>query len=316
MPVFYRVIWLSGNINVDLYSLLFNSMPKIKIVSMSDRKKKYTIIFVLVFVPLCFICLVYSYFEARSIAVREMVFADNDLPESFEGCKLIFVSDFHVNFCFTGKDVESLVERINEREPDIVILGGDYTKKAEGYSLAFFKGISKLNSTYGVYSVLGNHDHWEDAELIQSGLVECGFNICDNKSYWVSNGKDSIKIGGVGDLWEDLQLPENTVSDVKEDDFCILISHNPDYLEMLDSDRIDLVLSGHTHGGQITFFGLWAPIMPSTMHPGYLQTGMKYRYGWKQKKDMRLYVTSGVGVGDFPLRFFARPEIVEITLTR
>lgn len=245
-----------------------------------------------------------------------MTFADKDLPDSFVGKKIIFVSDIHVNEYFTGDDVTALVKEINAREPDIIILGGDYTRKEEKYSQPFFKEMSKMESTFGVYTVLGNHDHWEDAELIQSGLVDCGFNICDNRSYWIKNGEDSIKIGGVGDYWTDKQLLENTVSDIKETDFCMLISHNPDYLEELDSELVNLVLSGHTHAGQITLFGFWAPIMPSTGHFEYPQTGLKYRYGWKEKDNTKLYVTSGVGVGSFPLRFFAPPEIVEITLTK
>ncbi|MFV0419508.1 MAG: metallophosphoesterase [Dysgonomonas sp.] len=245
-----------------------------------------------------------------------MIFVDNDLPESFIGKKIIFVSDIHVNEYFTGEDVSDLVKRINERNPDIIILGGDYTKKEEKYSQSFFKEISKLESTFGVYTVLGNHDHWEDTNLIQEGLLHCGFNICDNKSYWIKNGKDSIKIGGVGDYWEDKQLLENTISDVKETDFCLLISHNPDYMENIHSNLVNLVLSGHTHAGQVTLFGFWAPIMPSTGHPEYPQTGLKYRYGWKEKGNTKLYVTSGVGMGGFPLRFFARPEIVEIVLSK
>ncbi len=248
-----------------------------------------------------------------------MSFADEDIPASFIGKKVIFVSDIHCNRYFTPDDVAELVEKINERKPDIIILGGDYILKDSTYTKPFFNEIKNLKSTYGVYSVLGNHDHWEDARLIQKGLTDCGFNICDNQSYWIKEGSDSIKIGGVGDFWEDKQLIENTTGDVNPSDFCILISHNPDYLELLEGNRVDLMLSGHTHGGQITFFGLFAPAMPRTefrrQDLGYLNTDQKYRYGWKSKDDMRLYVTSGIGVGGIPFRFFAAPEIVEITLS-
>jgi predicted MPP superfamily phosphohydrolase len=163
---------------------------------------------------------------------------------------------------------------------------------------------------------LGNHDYWEDDKLIQRGLLNCRFHICDNQSYWIKEGNDSIKIGGVGDLWEDVQAVENTTRDVKQSDFCILLSHNPDYIEALDTDRVDLMLSGHTHAGQITFFGLYAPVMPAAGHPEYMQTGDKYRYGRIDKGKTMLYVTSGIGMGGLPFRFFARPEIVEITLRR
>lgn len=281
---------------------------------MSNRKRKYLIFSLFIFFLFPLLCFLYAYHEARNVQLREIVYRNKDIPGSFEGKKIIFVSDIHANKFFRNKDIASLVERINNRNPDIIILGGDYTEKATEYSYSFFEEIGKLKSKYGVYSVLGNHDHWEDPILIQVGLYKCGINICDNQSYWIKEGNDSIKIGGVGDFWEDNQLVNRTVFDVKNEDFCILLSHNPDYMEVLDTKLVDLMLSGHTHAGQVTLLGLYAPIMPSSMHPEYMQTGQKYRYGWIQEKGIDMYVSSGVGMGSFPLRFFAEPELVEITL--
>lgn len=258
----------------------------------------------------------YAYIEARNIKLKEMTFLSNNIPDTFDGKKIVFISDIHAGKYFAGKDVAELVRRVNERNPDIIILGGDNTVKDTAYSAPFFKEIAKLKSKYGVFSVLGNHDYWEDPQLIQKGLINCGFNICDNQSYWIKEGNDSIKIGGVGEFWEDIQIIENTTKDVKQNDFCILLSHNPDYMEILNTDKVDLMLSGHTHGGQVTLFGFYAPVMPSTWHPEYLQTGQKYRYGWKEKNSTKLYVTTGIGMDKFPFRFFAQPEIVEITLKK
>ncbi|MDR2956351.1 MAG: metallophosphoesterase [Prevotella sp.] len=277
--------------------------------------KKYIIIVatMLLFPVLCFL---YAYYEARSIGIKKIDFVSADVPESFIGKKIIFISDIHSSSHFTKDDVKTLVSKVNERNPDIILLGGDYTWKSAEYSRPFFDEIKKLESRYGVYTVLGNHDHWEDEKFIQQELTGCGFKTCDNQSYWIREGNDSIKIGGVGDFWEDEQLLENTISDLNKSDFCILLSHNPDYMEMLDTDLVDLMLSGHTHGGQITLFGLWAPILPSTFHPDLPQTGQKYRYGWVKKDNTSLYITSGIGMGGVPLRFFAPPEIVEITLKK
>lgn len=280
---------------------------------LNNRKKIFSFIFILIIIMPCSFVL-YGYFEARNIALREFTFVHKDIPESFNGSKVIFISDIHCDEYFTPEKVAQLVKRINDLKPDIILIGGDNVRKDSIYVTPFFAEIGKLKSKYGVYTVLGNHDHWEGADLIQNGLKNCGFHICDNQAYWIKEGMDSIRIGGVGDFWEDNQILENTVDEISDNDFCILLSHNPDYMEKLDSERVDLMLSGHTHAGQITLFGLWAPIMPSSMHPEYLQTGQKYRYGWIQKSKTRLYVTSGIGMGGFPFRFFARPEIVEITL--
>ena len=257
----------------------------------------------------------YAYYEARNIQLVCYTFTHQDIPPGFDGKKIVFISDIHCNIYFPPDKVKELIDRVNSLNPDIIIIGGDNTVKESSVSTLFFEEIKKMKALYGVFSVLGNHDFWEDAELIQQGLIDCGFNICDNQSYWIHNEGDSIKIGGVGDLWEDKQILENTTHDVKKSDFCILLSHNPDYIEYISpDDGIDLMLSGHTHGGQVTLLGLYAPVMPSYWRPKLPETGQKYRAGWVQKDNTELYVTTGVGVGDFPFRFFAPPEIVEIIL--
>ncbi len=282
---------------------------------MKNKKRTY-IIFIFVLLLLPCIALLYAYIEARSIKLKEINLSHKEIPNSFIGKKIIFISDIHCDKYFTPKRVRNLVQKVNERNPDLILLGGDYTRKASTHSKPFFEEIANLRSKHGVFSVLGNHDHWEDAELIQTNFKKNNFNICDNQSYWIKEGNDSIRIGGVGDFWEDVQLLDYTINDVEDSDFCILLSHNPDYMEELDSNLVDFVLSGHTHAGQVTLFGLWAPVMPSSMHPEYMQTGQKYRYGWTKKNETQLYVTSGIGMGGFPFRFFANPEIVEFTLTK
>ena len=93
-----------------------------------------------------------------------------------------------------------------------------------------------------------------------------------------------------------------TIKDTEKNDFVILLSHNPDYIEKLQSDKIDLMLSGHTHGGQITFFGLFAPLIPSAY-------GQKYRTGLVETVQTKLLVSNGIRKVTPPVRFFARPQI-------
>ena len=221
--------------------------------------------------------------------------------------KIVFISDIHHGPYFSLDRVESLVEDINELSPDIIMMGGDYVHRDKKYIRPAFEAFGKFKAKYGIYAVLGNHDHWEDALLASQLMKKNGFKICDNKSSWLRIGNDSIKIGGVGDLWVDRQVLDSTVHDVRKKDFCILISHNPDYIEKMDKEFVDLTLSGHTHGGQVTLFGLWAPKLPS-------KYGQKYRYGLKQFGSMQAYITSGVGTITPPLRFFCRPEIALIEL--
>jgi predicted MPP superfamily phosphohydrolase len=255
------------------------------------------------------IFLIYCHLETRWLKINHVEIKSTDIPEPFNGKKIVFISDIHHGPYLSIERVHELVKQINGLQPDIILLGGDYVHRESKYIIPFFSKIKKLNSKLGIYAVLGNHDHWEDAELTKKLMIENGIKLCDNQSFWVKIKNDSIKIGGVGDLWEDIQLIDNTIHDTKKNDFCVLLSHSPDYLEKLNTDKVDLTLSGHTHGGQVTFFGFWAPIVPS-------KYGQKYRYGLKKFGEIQSYISSGVGSVTPPLRFFCRPEIVLLKLKR
>lgn len=261
---------------------------------------------VLIIGLICFMVF-YAHIETRWIKTNHIIITDKDIPPSFENFNIVFISDIHHGPLFSIERVIKLVNKINRLNPEIIILGGDYVHRDAKYIKPVFKELRKLRSQSGVFAVLGNHDHWEDADLTKEMIHESSFYLCDNSSNWLKKGNDRIKIGGVGDLWEAEQIPDNTINDLKTDDFCILISHNPDYIEKLNTDKVDLTLSGHTHGGQITFLGLWAPVLPS-------KYGQKYRYGIKHFKNFKSYITSGIGTISPSVRFFCRPEIVVIKL--
>lgn len=251
----------------------------------------------------------YMYLETRWIKTNEIDIKSPDIPPSFENKTIVFVSDIHHGPYLSKRRVGKLVSRINKLSAEIILFGGDYVQRNPKYIEPFFQEVKDLKAKVGIYGVLGNHDHWEDADLTRELMTTCGIKICDNESFWVHQKSDSIKIGGVGDLWEDVQSVKNTTHDLSPTDFCVLISHNPDYFEQMNSSLIDLAVAGHTHGGQVTFFGKSAPVLP-------IVNGEKYRYGLKTKGDTFLYITSGVGTVTPPVRFFCRPEIVVFKLVK
>ena len=144
---------------------------------------------------------------------------------------------------------------------------------------------------------------------MSSSSERAGIKWINNGAQWVSRNGQRIKIGGVGDLWEGCQDITPTIADTTEEDFVILVSHNPDYVETKTTRAVDLVLSGHTHDGQVTFFGLWAPFVPSLY-------GQKYRTGMVDTPFTTIITSNGIGTIPPPIRFFARPEIVLIHLQR
>lgn len=281
------------------------------------KRKTIKLLLLFIFLPLLF--LAYSYIEFRWLKVTYVQIESGDIPPSFNGKRIVFFSDVHHGKYFSQKRVASLVDQINGLKPDIIIIGGDNVFLDSVYIYSFFYQISRLRCKYGIYEVLGNHDCYTSKTLTRKMIQQSKINNCSNKSYWIKIGKDSIKIGGIADNIEGKQISQNTTSDVRKHDFCILISHRPGNIPDIKSNLIDLTLSGHTHGGQITFFGLWAPILPSTYSDGlqFFNFGMyqKYRYGLIKSDNRQSYVTSGVG-GLIPFRFFCRPEIVVLELKR
>lgn len=262
---------------------------------------------------------VYSFLEFRWLKVTTVEIESADIPPSFDGKKIVFFSDVHHGIFFSRKRVAALVDKVNAQNPDIIIIGGDNVFLDTTYIYSFFKEVSRLKSRYGIFEVVGNHDCYTSKTLTEKMIRFDKFKDCSNKSYWVKVGAGRIKIGGLDDNDQGPQLPDSTVFDVKRRDFCILVSHRPGNIFYLNDDRVDLTLSGHTHGGQVTLFGLWAPVLPSTHEDKmrFFNFGIyqKYRYGLISANGHQSYVTSGVG-GLIPFRFFCRPEIAVIELKR
>jgi len=179
--------------------------------------------------------------------------------------------------------------------------------KEETSTTACFEELTGLEAPLGKYGVLGNHDYWEGGAVALKAMNAAGITSLDNNAVWVYSSGERIRIGGVSDLWHGIPDPIPTIQGSNQSDYTILVSHNPDYAEKLQTSVIDLVLSGHTHGGQVTFFGLWAPYLPSDY-------GQKYRGGFAKTGYTTVYVTRGIGMTFLPLRFFARPEITVFTM--
>jgi len=265
--------------------------------------------------------LTYSSLETRWIKTTHVTIESPDIPTSFNGKRIVFVSDIHHGASLSRERVTKLVQRINNLNPDIIILGGDYVSRDEKYIIPVFDELRNLKSKYGIFGVMGNHDYFVNGDLSIKMMERNGIKLCDNKSYWLKINRDSIKIGGVDD--PDGQEPklDSTVYDVHKKDFCILISHRPEFINKINNELVDLTLSGHTHGGQVTFFGLWAPILPTENGTwtslSLTKESQKYRYGLVHSKpNMQSYISSGIGTRAPHFRFFCRPEIAVLELKR
>lgn len=260
------------------------------------------------FIAFALVCLIYGLIEPYRVENKEIYFSHDKIPEAFEDFKILFISDIHHGVVYSSRRVRELVNQVNLHKPDLILLGGDYVDQKE-YIHSVFKELKNLKAKHGVYGVLGNHDHDADAKAIAASMEEAGISCLENRAIWLKRGKERIRIGGVGDFWKDVQDLKPTLEEVK-DEFVILLSHNPDYAEEIKDNKISLVLSGHTHGGQGTIFGLWAPFIPS-------KYGQRYRTGLIEAPETKVLVSNGIGnVGRYiPIRFFARPQLCIIYLS-
>jgi uncharacterized protein len=227
------------------------------------------------------------------------------IPNSFKGYRLAFVSDIHYEPSFAAR-LKRTVKRLKRLSPDLLIMGGDYVTYGKKNVSDFFSTIKDIAPPDGVYCALGNHDYRTGISLLKETITNSKYHLLENESYWLKRSGDRILIAGVGDWWRGSQLTEQVLSDATEDEFIIMVSHNGDYFIENPIKNVDLALSGHTHGGQLTFFGLVAPLI-KVRHK-------RYRYGLFPWCRGMLYVTSGLGTTFPRIRFFCRPEIVIFTL--
>lgn len=247
-------------------------------------------------------CLIYGFVEPYLVEKKETYITNEKIPKEFNNFKILFISDIHHGIVYSKARVQNLVKRINYEKLDIILLGGDYVDE-ERYIKPLFSQLKNIRSKHGIYAILGNHDHGANPTKIVSAMKEADITYLNNEAIWLNLGNSKIRIGGVGDFWRDKPDITPIIEGVKEE-FVILLSHNPDYAEEIKTDKIDLVLSGHTHGGQVTLFGLWAPFIPSIY-------GQKYKTGLVSAPHTKVLISNGVGnvAWCIPIRFFARPQI-------
>jgi len=260
------------------------------------------------------ICLIYAHYEYTQLKIRTIEIISKDIPEEFDGKRIVFAADFQLDTYarFNQKQLDRIIKLINEQEKDIIILGGDYTNWT-GKIPRFYKGMEKLEKPeYGIYAVLGNHDY-NSVEKNMAGLKSLGYKVLVNENDKIIINNQSIYISAVDDFRKGNPDAQKALEGIKKDDFNIFITHNPEYFEYMtdeQKERADMTLAGHTHGGQITLFGLI--LHAEIKHP------WKYGYGLKEYDGHKIYTTSGVGGGAFEMfiRFFAQPEIVVLKLKK
>lgn len=209
-----------------------------------------------------------------------------------------FLTDLHR---YPDGKLQKIVEKLNERGVDLVLLGGDFANGERRQSQ--LDTLLQIDAPLGIYGVEGNHDK---ADNLRADFERRGMTLLENSGVQAADG---LYIGGVEDLWNRDADVAKAVQAAAEGDVVLLIAHNPDVAAEQDLTNVNLVLSGHTHGGEVTFFGLWKPAM------GFVSKyGQRFSSGWCETGNgAPVYVSRGVG-NHFPVRVFCRPEVVLVNV--
>lgn len=260
----------------------------------------------------------FSYTQNNMLMTTEISAASPALPASFEGYKIVQLSDLH-NKSF-GDNQERILQRVEKEQPDIIVFTGDLF---DSNRLEIEPGIvlmRELTALAPVYFITGNHEYWiSDIEVgtLEEMLLEAGVEVLRNTSLEISAGEDSLLLAGVDDPSEaegrlgQEQLLHSYISEAlsgRDDLYTILLSHRPELFSLYEEHGIDLTLTGHAHGGQfrLPFIGgIYAP--DQGLFPEY--TAGKYK-----AQEAVMIVNRGLGNSVIPQRIFNRPEIVSITL--
>lgn len=243
--------------------------------------------------------------EANTLTVEEVTIELERLPAKLSGLKVLHLSDIHHSRFTDLEHISRAVDIANKLKPDVVLLTGDYVSHDADYIAPVAEVLGGLESEFGIYACLGNHDHWTDADLVTHLLRGEGIQVLINEGLRFEARGASFWLAGVDDYMAGKTDVKAAMHGSFPDEMKLLLAHNPVIFRQAVRTNIDLTLSGHTHGGQIKMRDPERRILPRRK----LSSGLHYR------KDSQIYITRGIGTVVVPARYQCPPEISLLELS-
>jgi predicted MPP superfamily phosphohydrolase len=246
--------------------------------------------------------------ERYLIVVRRYRVPVPRLPPAFDGWTLVHLTDLHHGALAPLSVMRYVVNQANALARDAVVCTGDYVheRDAIGEIDAVWPVLAGLSAREGVYSTLGNHDHWADTARSLYWLERTGQNL-RHKVAPIERDGQRLWLAGAGDLWEDHLSLDALLADVPPDECRIVLAHNPDTADSAYETSVDLFLCGHTHGGQVRLPGGHAPVLPVA--------NKSYSSGLvRSPRGTPLFISRGIGWAIYPVRLNCLPEIAVLEL--
>jgi predicted MPP superfamily phosphohydrolase len=235
------------------------------------------------------------------------------LPKVFSGLRVAQISDIHMGGWMNSERLQQVADLVIAEKPDLLLITGDFllghhfSDAAKQAIVDLIPILSLLARSIPTFAVLGNHDYWTSPEAIRQMLFSCGIKDLTNTVFTLHRDGHSLHLCGVDDIWKgDVRL-NDVIAKLDDHSTAILLAHEPDFADTsAATDKFDLQISGHTHGGQVNlpFFG--PPVRPFL--------GQKYPIGLYKIGEMFQYTNRGVGMARLPIRFNCPPEITIFVL--
>ena len=238
--------------------------------------------------------------EPYMLSIEHQRIQLNRLPGAFDGFRVVQLSDIHHGPFSSSEQIEQAVETANRLKPDIIALTGDYISKERHYAAPCAEMLGKLKARFGVYAVLGNHDHWVDAALITDLFRAEGITVLINEGMRFEKDGAAFWLAGVDDTMVGLEDLSLALAGARRDEMKLVLAHNPIVLRRAARASVDLVLSGHTHGGQVAIRG------ERSTERGARKRLLK---GLGRLGNTQIYVNRGLGTVVLPIRYGCPPEI-------
>jgi len=253
--------------------------------------------------------------EPHQIEITHQTIAIEKLPVEFQGLRVVQLSDVHHSPFLDEERINEAVRMANDLGPDLVVLTGDYISHSRDYISPCARALGRLRAPHGVFAVLGNHDHWTDGAMMRDALADQGIHVLCNESERIERGSSYIRLAGVDDMMVKRDDLRRALEETYWDETRILLSHNPAIIREAARAGVDLVLSGHTHGGQVNWRLLTGRQDRKTAR-WLRRPSRRLMRGHAQLGSTQLYVNRGLGTVVVPLRYGCTPEVTLLEIVR
>ena len=248
-------------------------------------------------------------FNEKDIDLVEVDIELDNLSWNFHNYRILNLTDIHLGQWINPGYLDKLVDYVNTLNVDLITLTGDYFSYIlEGYEKSLENSFKKLNAKDGKFGVLGNHDHWMGSDIVRKIFKESDIVDLSNDVCILEKDGEYLNLAGVDSCTVCADNLDKVLAKLKPDTPTVLLAHEPDFAkESSQTGKIDLQISGHSHGGQFII-----PKFETTPFRGKNST--KYPVGHYKVNDMIQYTSKGLGTNSFRIRINCKPEITIITL--